>query len=170
MTDLKNLPKQLNEQKLYEMAKTIRKYQNHKTSIAASKLDENLTFSTRKNYVTWGVAYLKDGTKVKGISGALCRALDKVKSECIQPLTPSESEKRRVHNKKYTRKNNIPPVAKLDIIKKPLIAKLSYGVRIEDSIKCMPSYDEAVGFLKGIKYMGNTNSTLVSFEGLEEVK
>ena len=167
---IKNLPKQLNEQKLYEMAVTIRKYQNHKTSIAASKLDENLTLATRKNYVTWDVTYLKDGKKVPGISGALCEALDKVKSECIQPLTPSESERRRTYNKKFTRKDNIPPVAKLDIVKKPLIAKLSYGVRIEDSIKCMPSYDEAVGFLKGIKYMGDTNSTLVSFEGLEEVK
>lgn len=170
MTDLKDLPKQLNEQKLYEMAVAIRKYQNHKISIAASKLDENLTLATRRNYVTWGVTYLKDGKKVPGMSGALCKALDRVKSECVQPLTPSESEKRRVYGKKYVRKNNIPPVAKLDVIKKPLTAKLTYGIKLEDSIKCMPSYDEAVGFLKGIKYMGSKIGTLVSFEGLEEVK
>ena len=170
MTDLKNLPKQLNEQKLYEMAKIIRKYQNHKTSIAASKLDENLTFLTRKNYVTWGVAYLKDGKKAPGISNALCKALDRVKSECIQPLTPSESEKRRTYNGKYTKKNAVPPVAKLDIVKKPLTAKVSYGVKIGDIIKCFPSYDETSGFLKGLLYAGQKNGKMVSFEGLEEVK
>ena len=169
MTNLKDLPKQLNEQRLHEMAVAIRKYQDYKIGIAASKLSSNLTLSTRKNYVAGGITYLKEGRKAYGISNALCRALDQVVSECVQPLRPSKEDARRVYTKKFTKRDVTPPIANLDIIKRPLTTKLTYGIKLEDSIKCMPSYDEAVGFLKGIKYMGSAG-TLVSFESLEEVK
>ena len=170
MTDLKNLPQQLEEQKIYEMAVAIRKYQDFKTDIAASKLSSDLTLSTRKNYVNGGVIYLKEGRKTSAITTSLCKALDKVVSECVQPLRPSKEDARRVYDRKYTRKNVTPPVAKLDIVKKPLIAKLTYGVKMGDVIKCFPSYDETSGFLKGLLYAGQKNGVMVSFEGLEEVK
>ena len=131
---------------------------------------KDLTLATRVNYVNGGVIYLKEGRKTCGITSSLCKALDRVVSECVQPLTPSKQDRRRVYDKKFTRKDNTPPVAKLDIIKKPLTAKLSYGVKIGDIIKCFPSYDETSGFLKGLLYAGQKNGKMVSFESVEEVK
>ena len=169
MTQLQDLTKDLKEKKIYDMAVTIRKYQDYKVEVAMSKMDQELSAATRKNYFIGGVAYIKEGKRVSGMPVSLCRAIDNVLKECVQPLRPSNSEKRKVYNRKYVRKNTIPPVARLDIVKKPIIAKLSYGVKLEDNIKCFPSYDEANGFLKGLKFMGNTAGKMVSFEGLEEV-
>ena len=170
MTDLRNLPKMLDEKKVLDIATTIRKYQDYKLGIIVDKLDSDLSTATKKNYVSGGVSYIKTGKKYNSVPSSLYKALDKVIAECVQPLRPSKDEKKRAYKKDYCKKDNIPPITKLEIIKKKLTAKVNYGIKIEDSIRCFPSYDEASGFLKGLKFMGNNKGTMVSFEGLEEVK
>ena len=170
MTDLANLTEELRNKRMENVAVAIRKYQDYKPSIAISKLDNSLSESTRRNYYTFGVTYIKTGKKHNAIPVSLYDAIDKVMKECVQPLRPSLEEKKREYKKSYTKKNATPPIARLDIVKKQLTAKLSYGVRVEDSVKCFNSYDESVGFLKGIRFMGNKTAKMVSFEALEEVE
>ena len=169
-TDLSNLTEELKKKRMENVALAIRKYQNYKSSIAVTKLDNSLTESTRKNYLTFGLAYIKTGKKHKVVPSSLYDALDKVLNECVQPLTPSKEDKKREYKRDYSKKDVAPPVARLDIVKKPLTARVSYGVRIEDSVKCIDSYDRAVGFLEGLRYMGNKNAKMVSFEALEDME
>ena len=170
MTTLRDLPQELKDRKAYDIATIIRKYQDYKTGVAANKLDSSLTLSTRKNYVMGGVSYIKTGKKLPCVPSSIYEAIDKVLKECVQPLRPSEQDKKRSYKRNYFKKEVTPPVARLDIVKKPLTAKVSYGIRLEDSVKCLDSYDEAVGFLKGMRYMGNKTAKIVSFEAMEEVQ
>lgn len=170
MTNLKDLPQELKDKKAYDIATVIRKYQDFKTSIAAEKLDNSLSKGTRANYVMGGVSYIKTGKKHPCVPSSIYDAIDKVLKECVQPLRPSETDKKRSYKRNYCRKEVTPPVARLDIVKKQLTAKVTYGIKIEDSVKCVDSYDRAVGFLEGLRYMGNKNAKMVSFEALEEVK
>ena len=169
-TDFRNLPQALKDKKAYDIALVIRKYQDFKTSIAAEKLDSSLSKGTRTNYVMGGVSSIKTGKKHPCVPSSVYSALDKVIKDCVQPLRPAEEDKKRVYKRDYKKKDVTPPVARLDIVKRPLTAKVTYGIRIEDSVKCVDSYDEAVGFLKGMRYLGNKSAKLVSFEALEEVK
>ena len=168
--DFRNLPEAVLEKKAYDVALVIRKYQDFKIDIAMDKLDPALAKGTRKNYIRAGVTYIKTGKKAPCLPKAICNALDKVMAQCVQPLTPSESDKKRAYKRNYTKKDNLPPVARMEIIKKPLSVKVSYGVKIEDSVKCFNTYDESLGFLKGLRFMGNKLAKMVSFEALEEVK
>ena len=168
MVELENLKKAVDEKKMYDIALVIRKYQDYKIGITAGKLSDTFSIATKKNYISAGISYIKTGKKLRCVPVSLYKALDKVLGECVQPLRPSLEERRKEYKRNYTKKENIPPVARMDIVKKPIIAKVNYRVRLEDSIKCFPSYDEATGFLKGLKYMGNTLGRLVSFEGLKE--
>lgn len=170
MTNLKDLQKAMDEKRVYNIAIAIRKYQDFKANVAIAKMDDTLSEATKRNYFTGGVSYIKTGKKLKSVPSSIFDALDKVMSECVQPLRPSEADKKRAYKRDFCKKENIPPVARLDIVKRPLAAKVSYGVKLEDSITCVNSYDEAVGFIKGLKFMGNSKGTMVSFEGLEEVK
>lgn len=170
MTTLKDLPQELKEKKAYDIATIIRKYQDYKTNVAAEKLDNTLTIATRKNYVMGGVTYIKTGKKMPCVPSSIYEAIDKVIKECVQPLRPSEADKKRSYKRNYCKKEVTPPVARMDIVKKQLTAKVTYGIKLEDSVKCLDSYDEAIGFLKGMRYMGNKTAKMVSFEALEEVK
>ena len=169
MTSLKDLPHELKDKRAYDIALAIRKFQDYKVDVAANKLDDSLTLSTRKNYVLGGVTYIKTGKKLASVPSSIYDALDKVLKNCVQPLTPSSADKKRSYKRNYCKKEVTPPVARLDIVKKPLTAKVTYGIRLEDSVKCLDSYDEAIGFLKGMRYLGNKSAKLVSFEALEEV-
>lgn len=168
MVNLENLKEELNEKRMYNVALTIRKYQDYRISLTAEKLDNSFSLATKKNYISAGISYIKTGKKLRCVPVSLYRALDKVLSECVQPLRPSLEEKRKEYKRNYTKKENIPPVARMDIVKKPTSVRVDYGVKLEDSIKCFTSYDEATGFLKGLRYMGNVLGKLVSFEGLKE--
>ena len=170
MTTLKDLPQELKDKKAYDIATIIRKYQDFKTSIAAEKLDNSLSEGTRKNYVMGGVSYIKTGKKHPCVPSSIYDAIDKVIKECVQPLRPAEEDKKREYKRDYKKKNASPPVARLEILKKPVTVKVTYGIRIEDSVKCIDSYDRAVGFLEGLRYMGNKNAKMVSFEALEDVE
>ena len=170
MTDFRNLPQALKDKKAYDIALIIRKYQDFKTSVAVEKLDSSLSKGTRANYVMGGVSYIKTGKKHPCVPSSIYAAIDKVVKECVQPLRPSETDKKREYKRDFKKKDITPPVARLDIVKKPVTTKITYGVRIEDSVKCIDSYDRAVGFLEGLRYMGNKNAKMVSFEALEEVK
>ena len=74
------------------------------------------------------------------------------------------ADKKRVFSKDYTVKENIPPVAKLEIIKKPLTAKVIYGIRFDDTIKIFDSEEEAKGFNKGIEFAGKESGKIVTVE------
>ena len=54
------------EEKIYEIAEDVVKYQNFKFGIAVSKIrNKTLTTSSKNNYTNCGRKYIKDGTKVK---------------------------------------------------------------------------------------------------------
>ena len=168
MVELSNLQKEMDQKKMYDVATVIRKYQDYKVSIAVEKLSNTLSLATKKNYLSAGTSYIKTGKKQNCIPTGLYRALDKVLEECVQPLRPSNEEKRREWKRDFTKKDNIPPVARMKAVKNPITVKIKYGVKVEDSVRLLTSYDEAAGFLKGLKYMGNTLGKLVSFEDLKE--
>lgn len=104
MTTLKDLPQELRDKKAYDIATIIRKYQDYKTSVAAQKLDSTLTLGTRKNYVMGGVSYIKTGKKMPCVPSYIYEAIDKVIKECVQPLRPSENDKKRSYKRNFIRK------------------------------------------------------------------
>ena len=74
------------------------------------------------------------------------------------------SEKKQPYRKNYTKKDNIPPIVAMDIIKKPLTNNFEYVIRIGNDIKILENADIAKGFLEGLKFCGNNNGKLVSVE------
>ena len=139
-----------------DIAETIIKYQNYKTDIAVSKMDNSLGKSTRLNYLMYGIRYLKTGYKSCIVPSSLYKALDNCVEKHIQPLRPSADEAKRIYNRDYTRKENKPPVARLKMVQKPVTEKFTYGIKIGDKIALQKSEAEAKAFLNGVKFVDNT--------------
>ena len=164
-TDLHTLPTAFKENTNMRIAAWIVKYQNYKTKSAIQYAPEGYTENSLANYMVAGQAYIKS-KKRNRVYNWMYPYLDKLIQQHIQPLTPSEAEKRRVYTfkKDYTTKENIPPVAKLEIMQKPLTAKFEYGIRFDDYIKLFDSEEEAKGFNKGIEFSKGTPGKLVTVE------
>ena len=62
---------ELKVKRFNDIAETIIKYQNYKTGIAVSKMDNSLGKSTRLNYLMYGIRYLKTGYKSCIVNGYL---------------------------------------------------------------------------------------------------
>lgn len=156
-TTMKEALDEIKLKRFENVAETIIKYQNYKTDIAISKMDNSLGKSTRINYLMYGIRYLKTGYKSCIVPSSIYKALDKCIEKHIQPLRPSESEKKRVHKRDYTKKNNNPPVSRLKMVQKPVTEKFTYGVKVNDNIVLQKSEIEAKAFLKGIRFLNNNN-------------
>lgn len=84
-------------------------------------------------------------------------ALDKVMEQHIQPLRPNLAEKKKTYKRDYTKKEITPPVARNEVLNKPLTAKIEYGVRINDNIVLQKTEEEARAFLRGINFLNPNN-------------
>ena len=154
---MSNALDELKIKRFNDIAETIIKYQNYKTNIAVSKMDNSLGKSTRLNYLMYGIRYLKTEYKSCIVPSSLYKALDNCVEKHIQPLRPSADEAKRIYNRDYTRKENKPPVARLKMVQKPVTEKFTYGIKIGDKIALQKSEAEAKAFLNGAKFVDNAN-------------
>ena len=162
-TTLKNLPTVFKESGCTRIAKWIIKYQNFCINAAINNAPEGYSKSTLRNYMTYGLQYLKHGKKIK-LYNWLYPYLDEVIKQHLQPLTPSIGERKRERTNDYTAKDNTPPVAKLACVTKPLTAKIQYGLRFDDTIKIFKSEEEATWFNKGVEFVKGEAGKIVTVE------
>lgn len=162
-TTLKELPTVFKENSSMGIATWIVKYQNFNSGAAVKNAPERYSLSTLKNYLLYGSQYLKSGKRIK-LYNWLYPYLDKCVQSHVQPLTPGVAARKRTSTKDYTTKENIPPVAKLEILKKPLLAKFLYGLRFDDTIKIFKSEEEASLFNKGVEFAKGEAGKIVTVE------
>lgn len=152
-TTLDNLDEGLKKKKFMDMATFIVKYQKFKTSVAVEKMkDIDIANTTKSSYFSLGCSYLKTKERKRTMPPILYKCIDEVVNKCIQPLTPSIEEERKIKKQNYTKKEALPPVAKLDIVKQPISTNnIEYGVKSGNTIMLMPNREYALGFLAGLK-------------------
>lgn len=168
MAGFATLKTDMEAKKWRQIAEDVIKYQDFKIGLAAERMRGNLSHATKRNYVINGRYYLKTGKKYSKHfqSSSLFKYIDMVKDEHLQPLTPKSDEALRVilpRKKNYAKKEAIPPISQMDIIKNPICAKIEYGVKYNDMIYLMENEKFAQVFVKGIKATGN-EAKIVSVE------
>lgn len=147
-------------------AEIIVKYQKFTTNKVYEKFKEqNLLYSkiTAKTYINYGISYILYGTKHYAVPKKIYNAIDKCLAKHIQPLTPSEKDKRRTHIKQYQKKDAVLPVQKLPEVKAKLTEKFEYGVRIENRIILFSTENGMNEFVKNIKFI-NPSTEVKSVE------
>lgn len=150
----------------------IVKYQKFKTKSFVEKVKDrysDYSEATLRNYFDSGVTYINTNVKRKMCSNKFYGYIDDALSQCIQPLTPSEQDRRRVFKNTYTKKNVTLPVQEVvnNLMKNKMTERFEYGVRYNDMIKVFGTNEtEAKIFLAGIEFMGG-KGRLVSITDLE---
>ena len=147
---------ELKQRRFEKVAETIVKYQNFKNEIAVSKMDSSLGKSTRLNYLTYGIRYLKTGYKSSIVPSSIYKCLDKCVEQHIQPLRPNIDDAKRIYKRDYTKKEIEPPISRLQYVQKPVTVKFTYGIKIGDKILLQKSELEAKGFMNGAKFFDNS--------------
>lgn len=154
---------------LKDFAYNIIKYQNFQTNKAVKKIEANLKTTTKALYFNSGVRYIKTGIKNPTVNKKVFEYIDLGMKECLQPLTPSENDKRRVFKNTYHKKDVKLPVQ--ETLKKlscnKLTERFEYGVRYDDTIKIFSSSHDAKMFLNGIRFVGK-QGRLVSIQDIKE--
>ena len=164
-TTLENLEQDLKKKNFMDLAMNIVKYQKFKTNIALKKFNVNFKDNTKSNYFGLGIMYLKNKERRKSIPTTLYNCIDECLEKHVQALTPSVEEERGKIRRNYTRKSAIPPIAKLEIINKPVSTNnIEYGVKIGDMITLMPNREYARGFLAGIKSLKEVEAKVITVE------
>ena len=158
---LETLKEDIREKQLRDFALAIVKYQNFKTSAAVKYINYNSSEVTIRNYFGCGVSYIKSNGKIRhqNMPTGIFKFIDEYLAQHVQPLTPSKSDERKEYKSRkniYHGKNSIPPVAKLDIVRKPLIEKYDdYGIKSPDGyVKICKSRDYAEGYMEALKDNG----------------
>lgn len=154
---------------LRDFAINIVKYQNFKTKNALSKFEYKLNETTAANYFGAGVIYVKTKKKNKQVCKKLYNYIDKAIENCVQPLRPSEEDKRRIFKNTYTKKDIVIPAqqAVLELTKNQSITeRFEYGVRIGDTVKVFSTSNDAKLFLDGIVFAGQ-KAKIVSITPME---
>ena len=137
-------------------AEIIVKYQKFTTNKVLEKFEEqNLLYkkATAISYINYGIAYIMYGTKHYAVPKKIYNAIDECIAKHIQPLTPSENDKRRINNNKYQKKDAVLPVQKLPEVKTELTEKFEYGVRIENRIILFSTENGMSEFVKNVKFI-----------------
>lgn len=158
--------------KMQDFAYNIVKYQKFKTSTAIKNINYDCSEKTKMLYFNAGVKYIKTKEREKYVPPTIYEYIDEALDKHIQPLTPSLQDERRVYAKKlvkkFTKKDDIPPVAKLDIIQKiqsKTDSNCEYGVKLSDTeIKICKNRDYAIGFAEGLKYLGKTDVKVITIK------
>ena len=114
-----------------------------------------------------GLKYLRTGNTFNvNYNKKLYTYIDEAVANHVQPLIPKKDEERQIKKGYYARKENNPPITKLEVVKKPLTAKISYGVQINDNIVVCKTEDEARAFLRGMRFLSRKDEVgkLVTLE------
>ncbi len=163
---LKELPQAIKIKKDYnkmEVALWIVKYQKFNINAAMQHAPEGYSKQTLKMYRDKGLHYLRTG-EGKGNYKGLFSEIEQLIKNHTQPLTPSWQDAKREFKRDYTKKNNIPPVAKLEIVNKPLVAQVQYGIQTETTIRLCHSEDYAMGYMDALREAGDEISKIVTVE------
>lgn len=151
---LETLKDDLQQKAIKDFAYNIVKYQKFITKIAVDKFEHAYSKTTACNYFDAGLKYLRTGNTFNAnYNKNLYIYIDDAVANHVQPLTPSKNEERQVRKSYYTRKENNPPITKIEVVKKPLTAKINYGVQINDNIVVCKTEDEARAFLRGMRFL-----------------
>lgn len=137
-------------------AEIIVEYQKFSTNKVLEKFEEqNLLYkkATAISYINYGIAYIMYGTKHYAVPKKIYNAIDECIAKHIQPLTPSEKDKRRINNNKYQKKDAVLPVQKIPEVKTELTEKFEYGVRIDNRIILFSTENGMNEFVKNIKFI-----------------
>lgn len=146
--------KKIDDEIFEKLGYDIVKYQNFKTEAIVSKVDYPLAYSTLSKYIEYGIRYIKRKVRTGTTNPLLYTYIDKAIAEFVQPLTPGKYEKRNFYKVDYTKKEQTPPVAKLQMVHQPVIAEISYGVKLNDTIKLFENKQQAILFAEGAKFTG----------------
>ena len=137
-------------------AEIIVKYQKFTTNKVLEKfIEQNLLYSkaTATSYINYGIAYIMYGTKHYAVPKKIYNAIDECIAKHIQPLTPSEKDKRRIIKNKYQKKDAVLPVQKIPEVKTELTEKFEYGVRIDNRIILFSTENGMNEFVRNIKFV-----------------
>ena len=161
--------KEAQQEKIRKVAETILKYQKFKNSIIIEKIGDTLAKSTKLNYITCARHYLKTGLTYKNVVGGnFYKYLQEYIDKHVQPLTPSFEDRLQETKRTYTKKE-----AKLsitNIVPKKISAKIEWGIKVNDKIVLEQNEDRARAFLRGVKFLNNSNSTDIKLVTVEIVE
>ncbi|MBO7735046.1 MAG: hypothetical protein J6S67_20960 [Methanobrevibacter sp.] len=163
ITNLQNLPEVYKENNVKKAAVWVYKYQNFAIKSALKYSPDGLTKNTLSLYFSRGNKFIRTGVKDSQY-GKLCDYITECMQKHLQPLTPSENEKAKVRKNDFTKAENIPPVARLKMVQRPLTAKIIYGVQFDDTIKIFDSEEIAHGFNKGLEFAGKQAGKVITVE------
>lgn len=165
ITTLENLPQAVTENKFTELAKWIIKYQYFRMKVALKYAPAGYKESTLITYVSVAQRYFNQGIKLPYYD-CFYTELDKQTAKCLQPLTPSENDRKKVYNRKEKSylKAVQPPIAKLDIVNQPVCANIKYGIQFDDTVLLFDKEDFARYFNKGIEHAGGEAGKVVTVE------
>lgn len=144
VTALEKLPQKIRENRLMQFGENLVKYQNFKTNSVIAKID-NAGFSkgTLVSYINSGINYIKTGKKFSQY-GDFYKYIDIALKKCVQPLVPSEKDRRlsRLHKKPINKKteNLIGIVEKIEIIDTKYAVQMGDNIRLQKSIDCAKSF------------------------------
>lgn len=155
---LENLKEEVRQKQLRDFALAIVKYQDFKTKIAVEHVNYDSSRETIENYFGCGVSYIKSNFKVKhrSIPPKIYDYIDEFIAQHVQPLTPSAADRRSEYKQRkniYHGKNAVPPIAKLEIVKKQITEKYDmYGIKLPNGhiIPCK-SEDYSAGYLAALR-------------------
>ena len=144
------------QRKLEKCAELIVKYQKFRTNFVLEQINKaniDLARPTLFNYVNYGISYILYGKKSRAIPENLYRNIDRFIETHLQPLTPSEENKRRIIRKKYTEKDTILPIEKIPEIKAKITQDFEYGIKIDNRIILFTSEKEMEQFIKNLRFV-----------------
>lgn len=164
-TTLENLPLVVRQNRLKELAINIVKYQNFKTNAFINKIDSaGYTKTSLASLICYCIIYIQTGRKNNKVVSSIYKYIDDAINQHIQPLTPSERDRRWNKKKSSKKKEIVTPVQKvLQHINDKAIEDKKYqiAVQTDDSIKLQDDLKRAEGFLDGLKFCGRVNAKIV---------
>lgn len=162
--NLQNLPQMVTENKFKILAKWVIQYSKFRASSALQYAPAGYKDISLIQYRTKAERYLNQGI-IEAKYHNFYKALDEI-SKKYQPLTPSESDRKKIYNRKDKSylKAVQPPIAKLDIVNKPICAKIKYGIQFDDTVLLFDKEDFARYFNKGIEHAGGEAGKIVTVE------
>ena len=164
ITTLENLTETVKENTFNELAKWIIQYSKFKIKSAMKFAPTGYSLSTLDLYRRLSERYFNENKKERYYDN-LYTALE-TQSKKYQPLTPSAMDRKMIYarkDKSYLKAVQ-PPIAKLDIINKPLCAKIKYGIQFDDTVLLFDKEDFARYFNKGIEHAGGESGKIVTVE------
>ncbi len=151
---------QFKTEPLKQLIKQIYKYQNFKTRVILEKINRGAySENTVALYIDKIRQYIRFGTKNTHTGTQIYEIVDELKANHTPILTPSESDKARVCNRKSKHVTNPSPtpVQKTPVEPPKYIEKIppQYGIKCGDWIRLQPTKEMALGYIECYKVIGD---------------